>query len=203
MAAFFPLLQQLQSWPKPLRTLVLTERENARADIMSLSRVLEKLAKVIGWDVLFLLSPSPPSNVDCDKKRLEYLTVNIEPGVGGGESEDKSFSQFFGLVSQEFWPRLYLEKELDRIQNSSSYGQQSYEEPRVRCFWVKWTKRWKKHRSLLDVVFCWVRMTGKREARMSHEMALGGHLDIGTGMILLLRNASEETEIHSIFLSKK
>ena len=34
-------------------------------------------------------------------------------------------------------------------------------------------------------------MEGKREARMSHEMALGGHLDIGTGMILLLRNALE------------
>ena len=34
-------------------------------------------------------------------------------------------------------------------------------------------------------------MKGKREARMSHEVALGGHLDIGTGMILLLRNALE------------
>lgn len=54
--------------------------------------------------------------------------------------------------------------------------------------------RWKKHRSLLDVVFGWVRMEGKREARMSHEMALGGHLDIGTGMILLLRNALELKE---------
>ena len=30
-------------------------------------------------------------------------------------------------------------------------------------------------------------MKGKREARISHEMALGGHLDIATGMILLLR----------------
>ena len=34
-------------------------------------------------------------------------------------------------------------------------------------------------------------MKGKRETRTSHEMALDGHLDIGTGMILLLRNAVE------------
>ena len=34
-------------------------------------------------------------------------------------------------------------------------------------------------------------MKGKREARMSHEMALGRRLDIETGIILLLRNALE------------
>ena len=47
------LLWQLQSWSKPLGTLVLTECENARGDIMSLSRALKKIAKVIGRDYFY------------------------------------------------------------------------------------------------------------------------------------------------------
>ena len=47
---------------------MLTERENARSDIMSLSRALKKLQK--SSDETISTAPSPPSNVDCDENDL-------------------------------------------------------------------------------------------------------------------------------------
>ena len=83
---------------------------------------------------------------------------------------------FFPLLQQ------LSRKELDRIQNSSSYGQQSDKESQM--FLSQMNEEMEEAQVFAR---CGVLLSSnerKREARMSHEMALGGYLDIGTGMIL-------------------
>ena len=62
------------------------------------------LKKALGccYKRLFLLSPSPPSSVDCVELKLECITSTLHRGG----REDASIWQAIALVSQEFWPGL-------------------------------------------------------------------------------------------------
>ena len=59
------------------------------------------------YEGLFRQSPSPLSIVDCVELKLECITSTLHRGRGGGR-EDASIWRAIALVSQEFWPGLYV-----------------------------------------------------------------------------------------------